>query len=368
MWSRDFHTRSLIVGVAATAVAATIVALSLPLRGADAYVVTRLASDPGSAALVHDVRLVNAWGLAASPTGPWWTANEARGASSLFASTGRKQALSVTVDGGPTGIVFNDGSGFVVHGGRASGAARFLYACEDGTIRGWSPVVPHGWSKVAVVAVEGSKGAIFRGLAIAKLADGTQRLYATDFHNGKVEVFDGRWRRVVLPGAFVDRAIPAWYAPFGIQAIGGHVFVTYASPAPVNGNDSPTGGYVDEFDLDGRLVDRVGAMGPLAEPWGVALAPRGFGRYGGHLLVANFGTGRVNAYVRHDGGWKFAGQLPGRGGRPLTVVGLWGISFGNGGMAGSKDTLFFAAGPHRWLGASELSVHGLFGSISLTAS
>jgi uncharacterized protein (TIGR03118 family) len=284
----------------------------------------------------------------------------------LFASSGRKQALSVTVDGGPTGIVFNEGSGFVVHGGGVSGPARFLYACEDGTIRGWSPVVPHGWSKVAVVAVEGSKGAIFRGLAIAKLADGSQRLYATDFHNGKVEVFDGRWRRIVRPGAFVDHSMPAWYAPFGIQAIGGHVFVTYASPAPVNGNDSPTGGYVDEFDLDGRLVDRVGAMGTLAEPWGLAIAPSAFGRYGGNLLVANFGSGHVNAYAPHSGGWKFAGQLPGRGGRPLTVVGLWGISFGNGGMAGPKDTLFFAAGPHRWLGASELSVHGLFGSISLT--
>jgi uncharacterized protein (TIGR03118 family) len=145
-----------------------------------------------------------------------------------------------------------------------------------------------------------------------------------------------------------------------------HVFVTYASPAPVNGNDAPTGGYVDEFDLDGGLVGRVGAMGQLAEPWGLALAPRGFGRFAGELLVANFGSGHVNAYARRGGGWAYAGQLPGPGGTPLTVVGLWGISFGNGGMAGSKDTLFFAAGPHRWLGASELSVHGLFGSISLT--
>jgi uncharacterized protein (TIGR03118 family) len=367
MWSRDFRTRSLIVGIAATAVAATIVVLSLPLRGADAYVVKRLASDPGSAALVHDVRLVNAWGLAASPTGPWWTANEARGASSLFAADGHKQALSVTVDGGPTGIVFNAGEGFFVHGGGASGPARFIYACEDGTIRGWSPVVPHGWSKEAVVAVEGSRGAIFRGLAIAKLADGSQRLYATDFHNGNVEVFDGQWRRIVRRGAFVDHAVPSWYSPFGIQAIGRHLFVTYASPAPVNGNDAPTGGYVDEFDLDGILVERVGAMGPLAEPWGLALAPRGFGRFGGHLLVANFGSGRVDAYARGDGGWTYAGQLPGGNGRPLTVVGLWGISFGNGGMSGPRNTLFFAAGPHRWLGSSELAVHGLFGSISLTA-
>jgi len=360
-----FRQRRLIAGVAAAAAVVAGVALLLSPRGADAYVVQRLVADPGSAALGHDAALVNAWGLAASATGPWWTANEARGASTLFAGDGNKQTLAVTVDGGPTGIVFNAGRSFVVHDGGVSAPARFLYACEDGTIRGWSPVVPHGWSNVAVVAVDqGARGAIFRGLAIATLADGSQRLYATDFHTGRVVVFDGRWRRI-LQGAFVDHAIPAWYSPFGIQVIGGHVFVTYAAPAPVNGNDSPTGGYVDEFDLGGKLVARVDGMGPLNEPWGVAQAPSGFGRFSGDLLVANFGSGRINAYARRASGWSLEGQLPARGGKPLTVVGLWGIAFGNGAMAGSKDTLFFAAGPHRWRGASELSVHGLFGSISL---
>ena len=368
MWPRDFRTRSLLVGVAATAAAATVVALLLPPHGADAYVVRKLVSDPGSAARVHDTALVNAWGLAASPTGPWWTANEGRGASSLFAADGHKQALSVAVDGGPTGIVFNGGRSFIVRSAGAAAPARFIYACEDGMIRGWAPVVPHGWSKVAVVAVDAAaRGAVFRGLAIATLAGGSQRLYATDFHNGRVEVFDERWRRVVRRDAFVDHAIPSWYAPFGIQAIGGHVFVTYASPAPVNGNDSPTGGYVDEFDVDGRLVARVDRMGPLNEPWGLARAPERFGRFGGDLLVANFGSGRIDAYVQHGRRWSFDGQLPARDGKPLTVVGLWGISFGNDAMAGPKNTLFFAAGPHRWRGASELSVHGLFGSISLVA-
>jgi uncharacterized protein (TIGR03118 family) len=369
MWSRDFRTRSLIAGVVATAVAAAVVVLLLPARAADAYVVRKLVADPGSTALVHDVALVNAWGLAASPSGPWWTANEARGASSLLAADGRKQALTIAVGGGPTGIVYNGGQGFVVRDGSASAPARFIYACEDGMIRGWAPVVPHGWSNTAVVAVdEGARGAVFRGLAIATLPDGGQRLYATDFHNDRVEVFDGHWRRIVRRGAFVDRTIPSWYAPFGIQAIRGHVFVTYASPAPVNGNDSPTGGYVDEFDLDGTLIARVGRTSPLDEPWGIAQAPGGFGRFGDDLLVANFGSGRVNAYARRANGWVFDGQLPGRDGRPLTVGGVWGISFGNGAMAGPKDALFFAAGPHKWLGASELSVHGLFGSISLAAN
>jgi uncharacterized protein (TIGR03118 family) len=127
---------------------------------------------------------------------------------------------------------------------------------------------------------------------------------------------------------------------------------------PVNGNDAPTGGYVDEFDLDGRLVSRVARMGELNEPWGLALAPSG------KLLVANFGSGRINSYVRRARGWSFAGQLRRRDGKPIAISGLWGIAFGNGAMAGPKDTLFFAAGPHRWRGSTEVGVHGLLGSIS----
>jgi uncharacterized protein (TIGR03118 family) len=335
----------LAIGAAVVAVAGVGIATA---HRADGFVVTRLASD------ARDAKLVNAWGLAASPTGPWWTANEARSASTLYASDGHKQALTVTVEGGPTGIVYSGGRGFVVHSGRASGPARFIYACEDGTIRAWSPTVPHRWSTEAVVAVdEAAKGVVFRGLAL-----GPHRLYATDFHSGHVFVFDERWRPVVRRGAFADPAIPTWYLPFGITVAGARVFVTYAVPAPVNGNDAPTGGYVDEFDLEGRLVAHVARMNELNEPWGLAVAPDG------KLLVANFGSGRINSYVRHGRTWSLAGQLRGRDGKPIAISGLWGIAFGNGAMAGPKDTLFFAAGPHRWRGASELGVHGLLGSIS----
>src|SRR5205085_10744259 len=115
-----------------------------------------------------DGQLVNAWGLAAGPSGPWWVANEARSSSTLYAGDGRKQALTVAVPGGPTGVVFNDGQGFVVRGGGSAGPARFIYACEDGTIKGWSPTVPRGWSTEAQVAVDGGRSAaIFRGLALA---------------------------------------------------------------------------------------------------------------------------------------------------------------------------------------------------------
>jgi uncharacterized protein (TIGR03118 family) len=334
---------ALAVGVVALAAAGS--ASSARLDRFTARVVTSDRADP---------QLVNAWGLAASSTGPWWVANEARGSSTLYDGHGRKQALNVSVPGGPTGVVFYGGRGFVVRAGGAAGSARFIYACEDGMIRGWSPVVPDSWSEEAVVAVDdGPTGAVFRGLALAG-----DRLYATDFHNARVLVYDSHWRRVLQRGAFVDRAIPSWYAPFGIQAVGRRIFVTYAWRAPVNGNDAPIGGYVDEFDLDGRLVARVGHSKQLDQPWGVALAPRGFGRFGGDLLVANFGTGLINAYARDGRSWKLDGRLP------VKAPGVWGIAFGNGAHSGPRTTLFYAAGPHRWHGATEVDVHGVLGAIA----
>jgi uncharacterized protein (TIGR03118 family) len=176
-------------------------------------------------------------------------------------------------------------------------------------------------------------------------------------------VFDERWRPVHRTGTFVDPSLPEWYAPYGIRAVGDRVFVTFASPAPVNGNDAPTGGYVDEFDLAGRLVARVASMGPLRAPWGLAVAPAGFGRFGGDLLVGNFGDGHVNAFRRSGGRWSYDGMLRRPDGRPVAIDGLWGLSFGNDGLAGKAATLYFVAGPHAWRGATETAVHGVLGSI-----
>jgi uncharacterized protein (TIGR03118 family) len=352
--------RRLLVATAAAAVLGAVLAAVLPARSTGGFTVTPLVADSAARAPVHDGSLINAWGLAATPTGPWWVANEARNTSTLYAGDGRKQALTVGVACGPTGVTTYAGRGFVVRVGRASGPARFIYACEDGTIRAWSPTVPHGWSHTSVVAVDGGVTAsVFRGVAI-----GGNRLYAADFHNGRVLVYGPDWKRVSTSGRFFDRRIPTWYAPFNVRVLAGHVFVTYAWRAPVNGNDAPTGGYVDEFSLDGRLVARVGAMSHLDEPWGLALAPRGFGDYGGELLVANFGSGRVDAFRRERGGWSFDSQLRTRGGAPLELPGVWAIAFGNGHLAGPKTTLFFASGPHRWRGSSELDVHGLVGAVT----
>jgi uncharacterized protein (TIGR03118 family) len=330
-----------------------------PHRGG-AYVVRPLVASGIVRAPHRDPLLVNAWGLAASPTGPWWTANEARESSTLYSGAGLKQLLTVSVPGGPTGIVYYGGQGFRVTAGRATDPARFIYACEDGMIRAWTPTVPSGWSTQSLVMVNGAKdAAVFRGLAIAG-----ERIYATDFHNAQVNVYDNHWRRVERPGAFVDRTIPDWYAPFGIHAVGGHIFVTYVWRAPVNGNDAPTGGYVDEFDLDGKLVARVGRAAGLNAPWGIARAPKSFGRFGGDLLVANFGDGRIKAFDKSNGHWRFDGILRGMDGRPLVLNGIWAIAFGNGRMAGPASTLFFASGPHEWRGVTELGVGGLLGSIA----
>ena len=325
-------------------------ALALSGHSRHAYVLRALVTDRS------DAQLVNAWGLAASPTGPWWTANEARESSTLYSGSGRKQHLTVHVDGGPTGVAFYGGHGFVVRGNGRSDPARFVYACEDGMIRAWTPTVPTAWSDRAVVAVDDvAAGALFRGLALAG-----ERLYATDFHNGRVVAFDSKWRQVRV--GFADPSLPPGYAPFGIAAFGNRVFVTYAFRAPVNGNDAPTGGFVDEFTLGGTLVARLPGR-QLAEPWGLALAPLTFGRFGGDLLVGNFGDGTIRAFRRARSGWRYDGVLSRSDGRPIVVNGLWGIGFGNGGMAGERDTLFVASGPHEWLGPTEQSVHGALGAI-----
>jgi uncharacterized protein (TIGR03118 family) len=341
-----------VIAVAGVAVTAAL-ALDGNGRGSEAFVVERLVSDGGVPARAHDRSLVNAWGLAAEPGGAWWTANEANDSSTVYSWRGRKQLLTVSVPGGPTGVAFNPGSGFRVAAHGRSDPARFVFACEDGTIRAWTPSVPTGWSKRSEVAVdEGAEAAVFRGIAFA-----SDRLYATDFHNDRVVVLDRRWRRVRARGAFVDPRVPEWYAPFGIAAIDGHIFVTYVWRAPVDGNDAPSGGFVDEFDAKGKLLARVAQRGALNAPWGLALAPRSFGAYAGDLLVGNFGDGTIQAYRRTSRGWMHDGLLRNAAGQPIVLNGLWSI-------AADGDRLLFTSGPHAWRGATELGVHGLLGAIA----
>jgi uncharacterized protein (TIGR03118 family) len=351
----------------AAAVLAAALAAAAPLgaAGSNAYTVKVLVSDVPTPGALTDPDLVNAWGLVAGPATPWWVSDNETDKSTLYTGLGAKVPLTVNVDGGPTGVVFNGSTtAFVVSAQHASGSARFIFASEDGKIRGWNPGVPPQppgtLSTRTEVAVDNSSAdAIYKGLAIAQTTHGP-RLYAADFHNARIDVFDGTWAPVNAPGAFVDRSLPAHFAPFNVQTIGDRIFVAYAKQ-DADAEDEVAGeglGYVDMYDVFGNLLGRVASRGTLNAPWGLAWAPDTFGAFGGDLLVGNFGDGRINAYApTGNGHFAFQGQLRDTHGNPITIDGLWALQFGNGAAAGPKDTLFFTAGP-------EDETHGLFGQIT----
>jgi len=329
-------------------------------HGSNRYVVTNLVSDQAGQALNTDPNLVNAWGLVAGPNTPWWVSDNGTDLSTIYDASGNIQPLVVQVASAPTGTVYNGSGKFVVSGSGVSGPALFLFSTEEGTILGWNRDVSQ---MQAVQAADRSDvGAIYKGLAIGSMGN-KQFLYATDFHNGRIDMFDGKFKLVTPDGAFQDHNIPAHYAPFGIQNIGGVLFVTYAKQ-DADAEDEVAGpgkGFVDAFDLSGTLIGRVASRGALNAPWGLAMAPDGFGRFGGDLLVGNFGDGSIHAFARTANGWMPDGALRTRPRhhhhRILRIDGLWGIAFGNDDAAGPSTTLYFAAGPDE-------ESHGLFGSIT----
>jgi len=314
----------------------------------DRYAVQNLVTDTATGAPTTDASLVNGWGLVAGPTTPWWTSNNGSNTSTLYNGSGVKQALTVQVPGAPTGTVFNGvATDFPVAQNGKSGAARFLFSTEGGTVLGWSPTVN---ATTAIVGVDrSSAGAVYKGLATA-----ADRLYATDFHNGRVDVFDKSFAPVTLAaGAFTDPKLPKGYAPFGIQSLAGNIFVTYAKQDAQRKDDVPGDGfgYVDEYTTDGQFVARVASGGrknaPPNAPWGLALAPNtGFGVFSGDLLIGNFGNGRIAAYQDRGGGkWVYKGELRFGDGKLVVLDGLWGLAFGNGAAAGPTSTLYVTAGP-----------------------
>jgi uncharacterized protein (TIGR03118 family) len=349
--------------VAAVGVVAASAWIASTCPAAEAYLQTNLVSDLAGMAAHTDSNLVNPWGIASSTNSPFWVADNHTGVSTLYDASGTPSSLVVTIPpapggttGSPDGIVFNPTTDFA--------GAHFIFATEDGTISAWNA------GTNAVLKVDNSaSGVVFKGLAIGNNGTGNF-LYAADFHGSAVKVFNGTFGSAALAGDFTDPTIPAGYAPFNIQHInanpdltGGVLYVTYALQDADRHDDvpGPGHGYISKFDLNGNFLGRFASRGTLNSPWGTALAPAAFGPFGGALLVGNFGDGRINAFDPATG--NFLGQLADGAGHPITIPGLWGLRFGNGGNGGDPNTLYFAAGIPGPGGM--LEDHGLFGSISV---
>ena len=324
------------------------------------YVERKLVSDVPGLAEHTDPNLLNPWGIAFSSTSPFWISDNHAGVSTLYNGSGQAQALVATIPppaGGtppaaPTGVVYNNTPDFLVGPGLS---ARFIFATEDGTIASWS-----SGSAAVLKADNSASGAVYKGLALGS-SGGHNYLYAANFHAGQVDVFDGSYALATLAGSFSDPTLPAGFAPFNVQNIGGQLFVTYAMQDGEQHDDvsGPGNGFVNVFDTSGHLLKRFASNGPLNSPWGVALAPAGFGGFSQALLIGNFGDGRVNAFDPATG--QFLGLLLDASGSPIANRGLWDLKFGNGGQGGDTHTLYFTAGI---AAGGSVEDHGLFGSIA----
>jgi uncharacterized protein (TIGR03118 family) len=298
------------------------------------YLVTVLVSNQAADhAPFTDANLVNAWGITATATSPWWVANNGTNTSTIYRADGSTGRPPVAVPGAPTGIVAYTGTAFLLAPNRP---ARFIWAAEDGTISAWNPQFDANNAHVEVP----SDGGIYKGLAIHGNV-----LYTTDFASCEVETIDGTWNEFDT-GGFEDDSIPENFCPFGIQVVGTSVFVSYALRGGLDDISGVSHGFVREFDLNGNLIAKVADRGLLNSPWGMALAPAGWGAFGGCLIVGNFGDGALNAYCEdQQGNFHHAGKLKNRG-HDLHIDGLWGIGFGNGSGSGPTNVLYFAAGPN----------------------
>lgn len=339
--------------------------LSLPAF-AQHYTRTDLTADVSATSpspVITDANLVNAWGLTRSSTSPWWIADNGTGLSTLYNGVGTPQSLVVTIPlppgasgaAAPTGNAFNYTSVFNVADGKK---AIFLFVTEDGTISGWNPTAD---PTHAIIKVNNSKTAIYKGLAIADAASGP-RLYATNFKSGRVEVYNGAFSPVhTEEWAFRDPRLKKDFVPFNIQNIGGNLLVTFASRTKGSEDEDhgPGLGAAAIFDTEGRLLLRLEHGNWFNAPWGVAASPADFGMFSHRILIGNFGDGTINAFNAVTG--KHEGTLLDSTGSWLVIDGLWALQFGNDANAGSAQKLFFTAGPND-------EKDGLFGNITPVAS
>jgi len=312
------------------------------LGAATVYFQTNLASDIPGLAANTDANLKNPWGMSFNATSPFWVSNQGSNNSTLFNGAGVRQALTVSTPFGPTGQVFNSaGAGnFLLPAGTGPtpAAATFIFDTLSGSIAGWNAAQgnPAG---VAATMFQATDGAVFTGLAIANNV-----LYAADFANARIDVFNNAFTPTTVPGGFVDASVPAGYRPYNIQAIGGSLYVEYAKADPITGRaaTTPNTGIVNVFSFNGVLQQRLATDTHLNSPWGVTQAPAGFGDFGGDILVGNFGDGTISAFDPLT--LLFEGTINGLSGSPIVNSGLWAINFRAPGSGFDPNTLFLNAG------------------------
>ena len=355
------RSRRLVAAGGVVAVSATTASFAvLPAQAVDhdqrpGFRVVRLVADTPGRARTTDRGLVNAWGLAASRTSPLWVADNGTSTSTLYqGATGRtgvqKMPLDVRIPGGgdPTGVLFNPTRSFRLSTGGKTGPALFVFAGENGDLSAWNK----SGDPSRAVLVAHTRNAVYKGLTRVSTR-GRQLLLAANFHSDRIDVFNGRFARVHLRHAFSSRGIPRGYAPFGVAALRGRVYVTYAKQ-DATGHDDVAGrgnGFVKVFDQRGRSLGSLVRHGVLNSPWGLAIAPRGFGAFAGKLLVGNFGDGRI--HVVDQRARRVVATLRDGSNRPIRIDGLWGLLPGNG-TAGKRSDVWFSAGPGG-------EAHGLLG-------
>ncbi|HEY4086163.1 MAG TPA: TIGR03118 family protein [Bryobacteraceae bacterium] len=328
--------------------------------GANSYRVVNLVSNVAGVAAQTDPGMVDPWGFS-NPGTPFWLSDHASGLSTVYAATGvPNAAVIVTIPaasgsgtGKPTGQVQNSGGAAFKLSNNAN--ASFIFASEDGVITAWNNAI----GKVAEIEVNNSsKNAVYKGLAIGT-SDAGATLYGANFRSGKIDTWGPNFAAVTLAGSFADSQVPAGYAPFNIWNIGGKLYVEYAkqdSNQFLDAGGAGTG-YVAVFDQNGNLITHLVSGGTLNSPWGVAIAPAGWGQFGGALLVGNFGDGKINAFDATKG--TFLGTLQNTDGTPIAIPGLWGMVFGTGTRA-DVNTLYFCAG----MPNGSTTPRGLLGTIA----
>lgn len=343
------------------------------VQAVDHYVQLNLVSNGYIKARIVDHNLVNPWGIANGPTTPIWIANQGTSTSTLYTinnileGKGSPFVVQIPTSGsgmqGPTGIVFNPdqaNGAFQIEGPNGPVPSIYVFDNLNGTISGWNPQ-SNGGRTNAVIAVSTS-GAMYKGLALGMLG-GKWYLYAADATpSGGIKVFDSAFNAVtgspLAANAFIDQDLPALptsadavWTTFNVENIDGNIFVTYA-PIPEGGGHpifTSNAGVVAEFKPDGTFMRNVIVSGwhagPLSDPWALEMAPKGFGVFGNDLLVGNFGSGEILAYMPTKSGmFKFQGVMDGTDNKPIKDGRLWDLSFGNGADGANPDTLYIATG------------------------